>query len=179
MVKRINLNTTVDRESASASASVEGTRPPRRSKNVCFHHIEEFIAKKLKKVDSVKGVICWLSSPTLLNMLHNVGDVKIAVTNDTFSKRVREAYRTLPGIRTIGQKRGRYRHFCHHKFLIGYKNEKPIFVLNGSYNWSSHSSGNLENVCCLTTKSLINAFEQEFESVYKVSKKMRSKRSKK
>ncbi len=61
----------------------------------------------------------------------------------------------------------------HHKFLILLDKKKRQWVLNGSFNYSHHSSQNIENIMALSNKSVVEAFQQEFDSVWNASRAVR------
>jgi hypothetical protein len=63
--------------------------------------------------------------------------------------------------------------------------QHPVPVRGGGFNTlgvgggggtaaADHSKGNIENIMTVTNKKVIAAFEQEFNSVYKISKKLRT-----
>ncbi|HIA02230.1 MAG TPA: hypothetical protein EYN66_10020 [Myxococcales bacterium] len=152
----------------------EGLNRTSCSKLVCFESIEKFVVTQLKDAISIKGCLAWLSNPAILTALGQLkGGVKIVVTNDKFSKRVKKSYKDLKHVKMLGKKRGRWRAFMHHKFLILYGKNGKKWILNGSFNYSCHSQQNVENVVCLTNKNIIKAFESEFESVWAASKRIR------
>ena len=144
------------------------------SQMVCFESIETFVVNQLKEAVAVKGCLAWLSNPAILKAFCALkGGVQIVVTNDKFSKRVKKTYKELKHIKMLGKKRGRWRAFMHHKFLILYGKNGKKWVLNGSYNYSTHSKQNIENLVRISNKHIIKAFESEFASVWAASTRIR------
>ena len=141
--------------------------------SVRFDNIIPFIVSTIQRTDTahIRGCVAWFSHAHILNALAKKESCQMVVTNDTFSKKTLTLYKKCKGFKTIGRKKGRRRPYMHHKFIIGLDSKKrPLWMLNGSFNYSYHATNCIENVFCTEEKKLIQMYLKEFTRVYKLAR---------
>jgi len=166
--KAPDLNTKVKRSRTSVkTAGVE----------VWVDDIVAHIARELAHCDTALCCVAWLTNSELLAALGKLDDVRIVVTKDKLLKRYTPAYKKLPkkskdkvAVKALGSAR-KGSSLMHHKFCVGLRDGKALFVLTGSFNWSASASRALENVVCLRDPMLVDFFRSEHVALWKAAKK--------
>jgi len=139
--------------------------------------IAAHIAQKLALCDEALCCVAWLSNAELLAALEKLDGVRIVLTKDKLIKRYVRAYERLPkqgrdnvAVKALGSSR-RGSSMMHHKFCIGLRDGKALFVITGSFNWSASATRALENVLCLSDPAVVDFYQQEHAAVWKAAKK--------
>ena len=147
--KKVNLNKLIEDKSRKRQQVFTGT-----TIKVHFNgnSIVNAICRQIKKESThyILGCCAWVSNTKILDTLaSNVEGVCLIVTRDkiTRSKTNQMKYKKLPKladakspIQTIGVGSGYNKSLLHHKFLVGLdEKKKPIFVINGSFNFTKLS----------------------------------------
>ena len=144
------------------------------STTILFDQIEPFIVKRIQEATTIVGCIAWLSNPNILKCLQQTPYVDLIITSDKIPKSRKKIYKQIGTISILGLQTGRLRPLMHHKFIIGLSaTGKPLFLLNGSYNFSSHSRHNLENIMCIRQPNIIKAYLLEYKRLKKKARKIR------
>jgi len=132
----------------------------------------------------VVGCIAWLSNKQILRAMSKKKGGCIICTKDKLTKGVRNqnAYKAIkpayPGgvIRVVGEGRGWHKSLMHHKFLVGLNAEgKPIWVTNGSFNFTTSATSNLENLMVMEDEDVAECYFQEFKRVHALSSALKLK----
>ena len=165
--------------------SVRAARHRLCGKNiVTFDNLVPFVVETVLRSDTehIVGCVAWLTHADILNALAKKKTCKIVVTNDTFSKRTLTLYKKCKGFKCLGRKKGRRRPYMHHKFLIGLDaKRRPLWMLNGSFNFSYHATQCLENVTLTDSKDakVVKLFHREFTRIYKLARAVSFRKLKK
>jgi hypothetical protein len=132
----------------------------------------------------VVGCIAWLSNKGILGAMAKKKGGCIVCTKDKLTKGARnqKAYAAIrpayPGgvIRVVGEGRGWHKSLMHHKFLVGLNAEgKPIWVTNGSFNFTTSAVSNLENLMVMEDEDVAECYFQEFKRVHALSSPLKLK----
>ena len=166
--KAPDMNTKVKRARTSVkTAAVE----------VWVDGIVGHIARELARCDTALCCVAWLTNPDLLAALGTLDGVRAVVTKDKLLKRYARAYKKLPkqgkdkvAVKALGSSR-KGSSMMHHKFCVGLRDGKPLFVLTGSFNWSASATRALENVVCLRDAAVVEFYEREHAALWKVAQK--------
>ena len=165
--KAPDLNTKVKRARTSVkTAAVE----------VWVDDIAAHIARELARCDGALCCVAWLTNPRLLAALEKLDGVRLVVTKDKLLKRYTRAYQQLPkqdkdkvAVKALGSSR-KGSSMMHHKFCVGLRDGKPLFVLTGSFNWSASATRALENVVCLRDPNVVDFYRSEHAALWKAAK---------
>ena len=148
--------------------------------------IQRAIIRMINKQETafVVGCIAWLSNKQILRAMAKKKGGCIICTKDKLTKGVRNqnAYKAIkpayPGgvIRVVGEGRGWHKSLMHHKFLVGLNAEgKPIWVTNGSFNFTTSATSNLENLMVMEDEDVAECYFQEFKRVHALSSPLKLK----
>jgi hypothetical protein len=166
---KTNLNTLFSKKEQTERGQTQGN-----VWNIRFDGILPFIIETLQRPETatVVGCLAWLTHPELLKHLADK-PCKLVVTASTLSKRTKTAYKRCGIVKRLGR-RGKRTPFMHHKFLIGVDDDgNGVWLLNGSFNYSTNATHSLENIICTTDITTIQAFTKEFERIYKIARRIR------
>ena len=148
--------------------------------------IQRAIIRMINKPETafVVGCIAWLSNKQILGAMAKKRGGCIICTKDRLTKGIRnqKAYKAIkpayPGgvIRVVGEGRGWHKSLMHHKFLVGLNAEgKPIWVTNGSFNFTTSATSNLENLMVMEDEDVAECYFQEFRRVHALSTPLKIK----
>lgn len=148
--------------------------------------IQSAIIRMINKQETafVVGCIAWLSNKSILKAMAKKRGGCIICTKDRMTKGLRnqKAYAAIkpayPGgvIRVVGEGRGWHKSLMHHKFLVGLNGEgKPIWVTNGSFNFTQNATTNLENLMVMEDEDVAECYFEEFKRVHALSKPLKLK----
>jgi hypothetical protein len=149
-MKRKNLNVGL--------ASARKKRFKTRGLEIWTDDIVERIVEKLALCDGARLCVAWLTHPALLSALDDINDVKAVVTRSKFMKQ-------RPYIRYMGNAR-KDCPMMHHKFCVGLKGGKPLWVMTGSFNWTASATRSLENVVCITNAKAVQFYLREHGHIW-------------
>lgn len=167
--------------SASEADDVQMTElarscPPTR---VVFDNIYDVVTVAIDDPDVhyVVGCMAWFSNKRVLQSMSRKRGCCIITMPDGISKypSYTELYRNVRGINTYGAIRfisKQVSNGClmHHKFILGMSvDQTPLWVINGSCNFSETSARNRENVVVHHEAHVANAFLAEFNSLLTAS----------
>jgi len=75
-------------------------------------------------------------------------------------------------VKTLNRGRGRTKTICHSKIIVLLDYEKrPYTAISGSFNITNSAPSNLETVTVYKSSAIANAYMEEFERVWDISKK--------
>lgn len=148
--------------------------------------IQRAIIRMINKKETcfVVGCIAWLSNKQILEAMAKKKGGCIVCTKDRLTKGARNqaAYKAIrpayPGgvIRVVGEGKGWHKSLMHHKFLVGLDNAgKPIWVTNGSFNFTTSATSNLENLMVMEDEDVAECYFQEFKRVHALSSPLKLK----
>ncbi len=148
--------------------------------------IQRAIIRMINKQETcfVVGCIAWLSNKQILSAMAKKRGGCIVCTKDRLTKGARNqaAYKAIrpayPGgvIRVVGEGKGWHKSLMHHKFLVGLNAEgKPIWVTNGSFNFTTSATSNLENLMVMEDEDVAECYFQEFKRVHALSSPLKIK----
>jgi hypothetical protein len=148
--------------------------------------IKRAVIRMINKKETcfVVGCIAWLSNKDILKAMSKKRGGCIICTKDKLTKGLRNqrAYKEIkpayPGgvIRVVGDGRGWHKSLMHHKFLVGLDiNGKPIWVTNGSFNFTQNATTNLENLMVMEDEDVAECYFQEFKRVHALSSPLKLK----
>lgn len=174
----VNLNTLCDTKSRGVrTISTYG------SVSVVFDSkkILRTLLSKLGEASYVVGCVAWLTNSKVIAAMHQLQGVQIIVTNDKLLKRVKPKYVGLKSIKNdqapicvVGSGRGYMKSLMHHKFLVALDDQKkPLWVCNGSFNITESAKTNIENMVVYDDPNIATIFLEEYERIYKISKKLK------
>lgn len=151
---------------------------PRCSAKVYFNDIESVVCDAIREACEVVVCVAWLKSTRVVNELSRTPST-VVLTSDRVHRANRAALNALPsrqGLRpasVVGLARGRFRPLMHNKFLVLIDGTgAPYSVLTGSYNYTQHSTKNLENIVRIDSDEIANAYFDEALELYKVSRQL-------
>lgn len=148
---------------------------------VVFKDIAIELCQLIRRAHAVVGAIAWLTDKDVLRcMEEREGGVRIAITNDTVRKDVREAYKRLKragadvggadkggAVVKVGERLGRMRPLMHHKFMIGIGCKgQYLWCTTGSSNATAHSRRSMENMVIFTDPEVCRAFHGESKAIF-------------
>lgn len=139
------------------------------------------LVSKLAGASYVVGCVAWLTNSRVIAAMHKLQGVQIIVTNDKILKRAKSKYVGLQSIKNdqapicvVGSGRGYMKSLMHHKFLVALDDQKrPLWVCNGSFNITESAKTNIENMVIYDDPNVATIFLQEYERIYKISKKLK------
>lgn len=151
--------------------------------SVWFHDIAARMASLFSATPYVVGAMAWFHDRDVLKALRGCRGVSFVVTSERGDARYHAARfgeltplhaRDKSAVRTVGRATGRRRPLMHHKFAVGLdEDQKPLWVLTGSYNPTQHSRGSLENVLLVRQPALAAIYWREYERLYSASRAVR------
>lgn len=148
---------------------------------VVFQNIASELCHLIRSAHTVVGAIAWLTDKDVLQcMAERKGGVRIAITNDTVRKDVREAYKRLKradvdiggegkggAVVKVGERQGRMRPLMHHKFMIGVGCcGQYLWCTTGSSNMTANSRKSMENMVIFTDPGVCKAFHEECKAIF-------------
>jgi len=128
------------------------------------------VAEAIGECTQVVGCVAWLRSKPILRALERV-PCSIAITNDVKLPDYSALTPHLaggPAVRKVGTARGRFRQLMHHKFIVGFRDNKPSFVITGSFNFTG--SQNLENIVRIEDRRCAEMYLQEARQVLSIGR---------
>ena len=148
--------------------------------------IQRAIIRMINKQETafVVGCIAWLSNKQILAAMAKKKGGCIICTKDRLTKGIRNqrAYKAIkpayPGgvIRVVGEGKGWHKSLMHHKFLVGLNSQgNPIWVTNGSFNFTTSATSNLENLMVMEDEDVADCYFQEFRRVHALSSPLKLK----
>ena len=147
---------------------------------VHFSDIEAVVADLLRGSSEARACVAWLKAPALCQAMP--ADSRVVVQSEPHLSA--SAFGPGVAVRKVGQMRGgAARPLMHNKFcLIKPIDGGPVRVLTGSFNWTRHSSTNLENLVVIDGPSdVVDAYACEFERIWSlarpVTRRARKRRS--
>ena len=133
------------------------------------------ICAAIREADEVVACVAWLKCPRIIAALRTK-PCTVLITSDTVHRRNRGALRTLipragtRAVRIVGRARGRFRALMHNKFLVVIQGGVPVSVLTGSFNYTAHSSRNLENVVRIDCPIVAAAYLEEAMHINEIAR---------
>ena len=147
-----------------------------------FRDIATELCALVDEAHAVVGAVAWFTDKDVLRCLAGKrGGVRLAITNDTVRKDVREAYKLLRraddaisgggggggAVVRVGERGGKMRALMHHKFLVGIGKEgEYLWCVTGSYNVTSHSRRSMENMVVMRDPAVCEAFHNECKAIF-------------
>lgn len=183
--KKVNLNKLIEDKSRKRQQCFKNTEI-----RIHFngHSIVNAICRQIKKESThyIIGCAAWLSNVRILDTLaSNVKGVCLIVTRDkiTRAKTNQMKYKKLKKlpdakspIQVIGCGSGYNKSLLHHKFLVGLdESKKPIWVANGSFNFTKSAVNHLENCMIIQNEDVANLFKAEFMRLFPISRPLKIK----
>ena len=164
----LNLNARLE-HAQSRQASGAGVQV-----KVYFDNIAEIIVRILQDCDEACACVAWLKMPQLCQALPV--ESRVIVQSETHLN----LHQFAPGVvvRKCGQARGgSMRPLMHNKFCIVHTHNKPTQVITGSFNWTAHSTTNLENIVVISGENdVVSAYMQEFEHIWNIARPVTCRR---
>ena len=183
--KKVNLNKLIEDKTRKRQQVFKNTEIKIHFNG---HSIVNAICRQIKKESThyIIGCAAWLSNVRKLDTLAcNAEGVCIIVTRDklTRSKTKQMKYKKLkmlPGatspIQTIGCGSGFNKSLLHHKFLVGLdESKKPLWVANGSFNFTKSAVNHLENCMIIENEDVANLYRAEFMRLFPISRPLKLK----
>lgn len=141
---------------------------------VHFDNIADTIAQLLHACDEACACVAWLKMPQLCQALPL--NSRVIVQSESHLV----LHNFAPGVlvRKCGQARGgSMRPLMHNKFCVLYARNKPTHVITGSFNWTTHSTANLENIVVISgSNAVVHAYVQEFERIWNIARPVTCRR---
>jgi phosphatidylserine/phosphatidylglycerophosphate/cardiolipin synthase-like enzyme len=146
---------------------------------VVFDNIYDVVIPLIKSPDVVYVVGCmaWFSHKEVIRTLSKKAGVCVITMPDgvSHSNTYRSIYRSLPNISQYGSIRiidakVSHGHLMHHKFMIALgPTFHPIWVINGSCNFTQQSEKNRENIVVHYEARILYEFIKEFNHLVSLS----------
>ena len=148
---------------------------------IIFSDIATELCVLVAEAHAVVGAVAWFTDKEVLRcMAERKGGVRLAITNDTVRKDVREAYSQLKraddtiaggggrgAVLRVGERAGKMRALMHHKFLVGIGEKgEYLWCVTGSYNVTSHSRRSMENMVVMRDPAVCEAFHNECKAIF-------------
>ena len=178
MSKRKNLNESF---SPAVQAKRSCTVATNANIQIVFDNIEEKILEYLKDPHCKYAAIIspYLSSEPILKECSTLAGCSIITAHDRYlkSKKRLDMFNDLIPLKnarvvTINRGRGRNKTICHQKIIVLLDYEKrPYTAIAGSFNLTNAAPSNLETVTIYKNPTIARAYLDEFERVWKISKK--------
>ena len=140
-----------------------------------FDNCCDVVCAAIRDADEVVACVAWLKCPRIIAALRTK-PCTVLLTSDAVHRRNRGALRTLiprtgtQAVRIVGQARGRFRALMHNKFLVVIQQGVPVSVLTGSFNYTAHSSRNLENVVRIDCPTIAAAYLKEAMHINEIAR---------
>lgn len=135
-----------------------------------FDGCEQAIVDAVDSADSVVACVAWLTNEKLVRAMRRTPS-KVIVTSDAVHRRMADKLRRLQEVRVVGTARGRFRPLMHCKFLVGLDAaHSPQFVIVGSFNFTQHSTRNLEAMVRIDNPGVSLAFYNEWKRIREISR---------
>ena len=159
----LDLNGRVDHEPQHEQVCV-------RRVTTIFDGCEQAVVDAVNSADSVVACVAWLTNDRLLRAMRQTPS-RVVVTSDPIHRRMAAKLRRLREVRVVGTARGRLRPLMHCKFLVGLdQTQSPQFVLVGSFNFTQHSTRNLEAMVRIDDHNVALAFYNEWDRIRAISR---------
>lgn len=145
-------------------------------------NIDKFLIDKLNCCDSVLIVSPFFSSATPLkkafvSLTKGVTLVTAPSKNldsDTmntiFKSWTSPCFGQSSKVLTLASGSGKQKSIAHSKYVVGFRNSKPVFSTTGSYNITGGAPTNIENIVCFEDKEMINLILEECLRIISISK---------
>lgn len=135
-----------------------------------FDDCEDAIVRAVEEATSVVACVAWLTNDKLLRAMCRTPS-KVVITSDSTHRRIVPKLRRLREVCVVGTARGRFRPLMHCKFLVGMNREQePQFVLMGSFNYTQHSTRNLEAMVRIDDSNVARSFYTEWQRIRQISR---------
>ena len=174
----VNLNTLCDNKTRGLKTVVTSS-----SVSVVFDSkkILRTLVSKICSASYLVGCVAWLTNSRVIAAMQKLQGVQIIVTNDKILKKVKSKYIGLKSVKNdnapicvVGTGRGYMKSLMHHKFLVALDSQKkPLWVCNGSFNITESAKTNIENMVVYEDPNIATIFLEEYERIYKISKKLK------
>ena len=152
------------------------------------HSIVNAICRQIKKESThyIIGCAAWLTNTKILDtMAANAEGVCLIVTRDKITraktnqmkyKKLKKLNDAKSPIQVIGVGSGYNKSLLHHKFLVGLdESKKPLWVANGSFNFTKSAVNHLENCMIIENEEVAKLFKAEFMRLFPISRPLRLK----
>jgi phosphatidylserine/phosphatidylglycerophosphate/cardiolipin synthase-like enzyme len=120
------------------------------------------ICRNIRSADAIRACIAWVTHPKILDAMEET-DTELIMTKakcNRFKRHIK--------VKFLGKGRGKSKVLMHNKFLIGFKKGKPVFVLNGSANYTKSSARHMENLMVIRDSDIAEAFYEQFLQLKKL-----------
>ena len=135
-----------------------------------FDGCEEAVVQAIESASSVVACVAWLTNAKLLRAMRRTPS-RAVITSDPVHRRMATKLRQLREVRIVGTARGRFRPLMHCKFLVGFDaTQTPQFVIMGSFNFTLHSTRNLEAMVRIDDEGVATAFYEEWKHIREISR---------
>jgi len=135
-----------------------------------FEDCENAVLQAIQDASSVVACVAWITNEKLLRAMYKTPS-KVIVTSDPVHRRNAAKLRKLREARIVGTARGRFRPLMHCKFIVGLDTEnQPQFVLIGSFNYTVHSTRNLEAMVRIDDSTIARSFYIEWQRIRQISR---------
>ncbi len=183
--KKVNLNKLIEDSSRKRQQVFKNTEIKIHFNG---HSIVNAICRQIKKdiTHYIIGCAAWLTNTKILDTLAgNVEGVCIICTKDKITraktnqskyKRLKKLPDAKSPIQVIGVGSGYNKSLLHHKFLVGLdEHKKPLWVANGSFNFTKSAVNHLENCMIIENEDVAKLFKAEFMRLFPISRPLKIK----
>ena len=144
---------------------------------VYFENLQQIVCAAIMEADCVVGCVAWVRCKKIISALMQ-RPCMLLVTSDRVHRANRAAFGNLtpiPGLcrqacSIVGTARGKFRPLMHNKFLVLLRKNKPYAVLTGSFNFTVHSSSNLENIVRIDNKEIAECYYSEAKAISEIAR---------
>lgn len=150
------------------------------------HSIVNAICRQVKKESTkyIIGCAAWLTNTKILDTLASYVDgvciictkdkITRAKTNQMKYKKLKKLPTAKSSIQVIGCGSGYNKSLLHHKFLVGLdESKKPLWVANGSFNFTKSAVNHLENCMIIENEDVAKLFKAEFMRLFPISRPLK------
>lgn len=183
--KKVNLNKLIEDKSRKRQQVFKNTEIKIHFNG---HSIVNAICRQIKKESThyIIGCCAWITNDKILNtMAGNVEGTCLIVTKDKITraktnqlkyKRLKKLPDAKSPIQVIGVGSGYNKSLLHHKFLVGLdEHKKPLWVANGSFNFTKSAVNHLENCMIIENEDVAKLFKAEFMRLFPISRPLKIK----
>tara|TARA_A100001015_G_C15039678_1_gene738803 strand:- start:93 stop:656 length:564 start_codon:yes stop_codon:yes gene_type:complete len=183
--KKVNLNKLIEDKSRKRQQVFKNTEIKIHFNG---HSIVNAICRQIKKESThyIIGCAAWLTNTKILDtMAANAEGVCLIVTRDKITraktnqmkyKKLKKLNDAKSPIQVIGVGSGYNKSLLHHKFLVGLdESKKPLWVANGSFNFTKSAVNHLENCMIIENEEVAKLFKAEFMRLFPISRPLRLK----
>ena len=183
--KKVNLNKLIEDKSRKRQQVFKNTEIKIHFNG---HSIVNAICRQIKKESThyIIGCCAWITNDKILStMAANAKGVCLIVTRDKITraktnqmkyKKLKKLNDAKSPIQVIGVGSGYNKSLLHHKFLVGLdESKKPLWVANGSFNFTKSAVNHLENCMIIENEEVAKLFKSEFMRLFPISRPLRLK----